>query len=59
MAAGFARWKHAHEDPVGSVAVDHDRALLERLGVGEHYDGRCVSGLSRRNADKSSNRDQG
>jgi len=53
MAAGFARRKHAHEDAVGSVAIDDHRPLLESLGIGEDNDRRRVSGLGRRDTGKS------
>ena len=40
MAARFTGRQHAHEDSVGTFAVDYNHPLLERFGVREDDDGR-------------------
>ena len=56
MAARFAGRKHAHEDAIGTFAVNYDHLLRERFGMREDDDSRRLSGLCRSEARKTGNR---
>jgi hypothetical protein len=56
MATRFAGRQHAHEKTVGALAVHDDHLLLERFGMGEDDDGRCLGRLGRSDARKTGNR---
>ena len=56
VAARFAGRKHAHEDPVGTFAVDDDDLALERFGIGEDDDRRRRRGLCGSEARQTGNR---
>ena len=56
MAARFAGRQHAHEEAIGTFAVNDDHLLLERFGMREDDDSRRFRGLCRGDTRKTGNR---